>query len=227
MHKNVVIKAFEKAKNDIPGRSNKTNMSEHISYVLLNDYHYPLSGRALRNFYDESISVNKNVDISINSKHIQSLCKYLGYENYDAFMKDNPEEAVSNNTIIHFIKKNKIVLLISFITIVIVFSITTFNKQRWMVWEEYRYVEVGFDAEKYSLLQLKLYNKDRIENFEKVLPDCDTRYFNEEGSVNLWYGKNASGALEYFTAIAKHPKTGKTLKAITAYMVKTHICDTY
>ena len=100
MHKNVVIKAFEKAKNDIPGRSNKTNMSNHISDVLLNDYRYPLSGRALRNFYDESKEIDARSDISINSSHVVHLCKYLGYENYDAFMKDNPEEVVSNNTIV-------------------------------------------------------------------------------------------------------------------------------
>jgi hypothetical protein len=229
VHKNIVIKAFEKAKGDIPGRSSKTNISDYISEILLNDYHYQVSGKTLRNLYDKSKEIDTRSDISINSSHIIHLCKFLGYKDYDEFMKDNPEDYDSEekNKLIGFFKRNKVALIISIVTIIIIYSINTFNKQRWMVWDNHRYVEVDFDAEKYTLSQLKLYNKDRIENFQKVNPDCETQYFNEGGSVNFWYGKNIKGELEYFTAIAKHPETGKTLKAITAYMVRTHICDTY
>ena len=96
-----------------------------------------------------------------------------------------------------------------------------------MAWEENSYVEVNFDAEKYSLSQLKIYNQKRIENFQRVLPDCQTKFFNNDGTAKLWYGKNNSGELEYFTAIAKHPETGKTLREITDYMIKKYICEKY
>lgn len=45
--------------------------------------------------------------------------------------------------------------------------------------------------------------------------------------MNLWYGKNNSGEIEYFTALDKHPKTGKTLKKITDYMIRKYICESY
>ena len=102
--------------------------------------------------------------------------------------------------------------------------INYFNKQRWMVWEGSHYVEVSFDADKYPLSSLKLYNADRIANFKQIVPYCNTIFFNEDGSVNLWYGKSAKGELEYFTSLGKHPETGKTLKAITPYMINKYIC---
>ena len=96
-----------------------------------------------------------------------------------------------------------------------------------MIWEDTHYVEVDFDAEKYSLSQLKIYNQERIDNFERVNPNCDTNFYKLDGTANLWSGKNKSGELEYFTGSTIHPETGKTLKEITDYMIKKYICKTY
>lgn len=228
MYKEVVLQAFEKAKEDIPGRSNKTNRSEHISTVLLDNFKYQISGKTLRNLYDQSVNSNLKEDISINSNYVQNLCLYLGYKDYRTFLMANPENTLSNDHwLLDFIKKNWTVLLIFVLTIIIVLSITTFNQQRWMIWEDTHYVEVDFDAEKYSLSQLKIYNPNRIDNFQKVIPDCKTSFFNADDTVNLWYGKNNSGDLEYFTSLAKHPETGKTLKEITVYMIRKYICESY
>ena len=65
MYKEVVKQAFDKAKQDIPGKSNKTNQSEHISSILLEDYKYQISSRTLRNLYDDSVKKNDKEDISI------------------------------------------------------------------------------------------------------------------------------------------------------------------
>lgn len=229
MYKEVVIQAFEKAKEDIPGRSNKTNRSEHISTVLLNDFKYQISGKTLRNLFDQSIDLTLKADISIKSNYVENLCLYLGYADYQAFLKANPDDTSSNNEhwLLKFIKKNKISLIVFVLTIIIVLSITTFNQQRWMIWEDTHYIEVDFDAEKYSLSQLKIYNQERIDNFLKVNPDCKTIFFNSDSTVNLWYGKNNSGKLEYFTALAKHPESGKTLREITDYMIRKYICESY
>jgi hypothetical protein len=95
-----------------------------------------------------------------------------------------------------------------------------------MIWQEDHYVEVEFDTEKHKLNQLKLYKEDRINLFKKLTPICDTtKFFNEDGSVNIWYGKNRNKKLEYFTALGLHPETGKTLKPITQYMIDKYICD--
>ena len=226
MYKKVVKKAFEKAKEDIPGRSNKTNRSEHISNVLLEDLKYQISSRTLRNLYDDSVKKDDREDISINPNYIQNLCLYLGYGNYNEFLKEYPEDSLGtkDHELLAIIKKNKATLIISLLTIIIVLSVTAFNKQRLMIWDETHYVEVDFDVEKYSLSQLKIYNQERIDNFQRVIPDCKTIFYKEDGTVNLWYGKNNAGELEFFTAIAKHPETEKTLKEITDYIIEKYIC---
>jgi hypothetical protein len=58
-----------------------------------------------------------------------------------------------------------------------------------------------------------------------VTPNCEDEFFNEDGSVKLWYGKNKNKDLEYFTALGLHPETGKTLKPITQYMIDKYICN--
>ena len=120
----------------------------------------------------------------------------------------------------------KILIPLICISLAIGFLIIYFNQPRWMIWQNGHYIEVKLDTEKYSLNQLKLYKEDRILNFKQIIPDCNTtQFFNLDGSENLWYGKNAKGELEYFTSLGLHPETGMTLKKITSYMIKTHICD--
>ena len=125
---------------------------------------------------------------------------------------------------------NKILLYIGVVMLIAFVSISTKhiikNETRWMVWQEDHYVEVEFDTEKHKVNQLKLYKEDRINLFKKITPVCDsTKFFNEDGSVNIWYGKNRNKELEYFTALGLHPETGKTLKPITQYMIDKYICD--
>ncbi len=74
---------------------------------------------------------------------------------------------------------------------------------------------------------LKLYNADRIEHFRKIDPNCETDFFKNDGTEMLWYGKNKSGELEFFTSVGLHPETGKTLKKITKYIIKKYICESY
>ena len=109
MYKEVVLKAFEKAKEDIPGRSNKTNRSEHISNVLLNDFKYQISGKTLRNLFDQSVNPTLKEDISIKSDYVQNLCLYLGYKDYKMFLNENPDDVIPSNEhwLLEFIKKNK------------------------------------------------------------------------------------------------------------------------
>src|SRR6056300_1755159 len=89
MYKQVVLKTFEKGKKEIPGKTTKTQISEHISTVLFNDFKIQISGRTLRNLFDEANnSTEVKDDISINSEYVQEMCKYLGYEDYNQFVKE-------------------------------------------------------------------------------------------------------------------------------------------
>ena len=87
MYKEIILKAFEKGKKEIPGKTTKTQIADHISVSLLNDYKIQISGRTLRNLFDDANNTLYREDISINSEYTQVLCKYLGYEDYTQFLK--------------------------------------------------------------------------------------------------------------------------------------------
>lgn len=96
-----------------------------------------------------------------------------------------------------------------------------------MIWEVDHYEEVSFDPKKYGIGKLKLYKKERILYFKKIEGTCEYTYFDTEGEVRVWYGKNHTGKLELFTSLGLHPETGKTLKPITKYMIRKYICPEY
>jgi hypothetical protein len=100
------------------------------------------------------------------------------------------------------------------------------RKTRWMVWDEDHYVEVKFDLQKYDAHQLKIYKQERIDHFKKISVDCSTVFFNSSGAAQIWYGKNTTKTLEFFSAYGLHPETGKTLKPITQYMIDKYVCPT-
>ncbi len=116
----------------------------------------------------------------------------------------------------------------SVLTVIVITTIYILNnKTRWMIWQNTEYVEVKFDTKKYHLNQLKLYKSERIKYFKKITVDCNSLFFNSDGTVKIWYGKNNKKELEYFTALGLHPETGKTLKPITKYMINKYICPDY
>jgi len=225
MYKEVVIKSFEKGKSEILGKTTKTQIAEHISIVLLNEYKIQVSGRTLRNLYDEAINISEKKDISISSNYIHELCRYLGYKDYNCVIKDSNVD--SKNKVILYIKKHWFIILICFVTLSSSIGFVNYNPQRWMIWDGNKYVEVNFDSKKYTLNQLKLLDKEKIKNFYKTIPNCQTSFFTEDGIEKLWYSKSKNGDLECYSSLGKHPKTGKTLKPISRYMIKKYICDSY
>ncbi|MBL4663942.1 MAG: hypothetical protein JKY22_10425, partial [Flavobacteriaceae bacterium] len=147
---------------------------------------------------------------------------------FQEFQKKNSEINVASGwKVWGWIQKNKAVIVILLITLFTITVITYVNREHWMEWKIDHYTEVSFNTEKLTNGTLKLYNKDRIDHFRQVSPKCGYPFFKEDGSENLWYGKNKNGVYEYFTDLGLHPGTGKTLKRITEYMVKNHICDSF
>jgi len=121
----------------------------------------------------------------------------------------------------------KIAILAVIITTIIILKINIKKEPNWMIWKEDHYEVVDFDLNKYDFNELKLYKEERISNFKQIEANCNTVFFKDDGSENIWYGKNIKGRLEYFTDLGLHPETGKTLKKITKYMIREHICETY
>ncbi|MFD2568568.1 hypothetical protein [Pseudotenacibaculum haliotis] len=231
MHKKLITKAFEKAKKDrkkIGDMSpSKSNLAEDISDYLDEYCNCILSPESLKQYYNKANDIkSKKEDISIKQiPVITGLCYYLGYSSYEKFLIAVGPWYMK---VLYFIILNKPILIISIITIVTSWMISSASVKRWMVWDGLEYVEVSFDIEKYDDGTLKLYNADLIRNFKKIKnPDCNTRYFNEKGEKITWYYKRGNNNLEIFTAPGIHPVNGRTLDDITRHMIQTHICESY
>ncbi len=112
-------------------------------------------------------------------------------------------------------------------TIGVTASILTRNEYNWMEWQLDHYAVTQFDPQKFSNGMLKKYKREHHKNFKKIDVDCTTKFFNTNNTPKIWYGENAKGKIEFFTATAPHPETGAPLKAITHSAIKKYICNSY
>ncbi|WP_033960392.1 hypothetical protein [Psychroserpens jangbogonensis] len=223
MHSTLIKNAFQKAKKEI-GSDKITHISKYLSDYIVNHSKEPYGEKSLRVNYNKLLE-NSDDKIYLKEHAAEALSHYLGFSNYADFIKNNSDEETTNPPKSqNFSKKNKLVVILFLVVISGVFVYNSVTKQRWMVWQEDHYIKVNFDTEKYRVNQLKLFKEERIELFKKVSPKCATEFFNEDKSVNVWYGKNKYKKLEYFTALGLHPETGKTLKPITQYMIDKYVC---
>lgn len=243
MHKHLIIAAFDKAKDhaQLEGITNpsKSHMATLLSDYILQEVKFSITDRRLRDYYNEAIVIQTDKDIKIAQQDvINGLCQYLGYESYQAFL-GNPSHAVVPKDVptthlppkskpLTFVKKHRTLLLSLLVVTVLVIYIVKINQLCWMVWNGETYEEAPYKAELVQNGTLKICNADRLEHFRQLKTiTCDTEFFNADGSVKVWYGKNKNGDLEYFTSHGLHPETGKTLKPITMYMIRKYVCETY
>ncbi|MDY2588192.1 hypothetical protein [Winogradskyella aquimaris] len=224
MIKDLIVDAYKKGKEALieQGSTNPSDnaISEYISIFINEDCKIQINPRTLRNYYKDALE-DPEKDISISRTDvINSLCQFIGYSNYQDYVKTK-----NSHPKLRASKKYNIIGLIVLISIFIV-SILFFkkNEPRLMIWNNDHYEEVEFNLEKYKLSDLKVYKQERIDNFKKIEPTCDYQFFDADGTVLIWYGKNTNKDYEFFTDLGLHPETGKTLKPITDYIIEKHIC---
>ncbi|WP_148044260.1 hypothetical protein [Sinomicrobium pectinilyticum] len=240
MHRKLIELAFEKAEEDLKKKGtsdhSKKKKAKRLSEVILEYENYLYSDRSLVNLYRNLVELEKEDEFIKQSEVILALCKYLGYPDYESFQKDRQNEIFkpkeqSKNPLFRIFRHRKLVLVIGVSIAFILIWVLSFQvfmpKQQWMEWQENHYTEVNYNAQKLRNGTLKLYKEERILYFKKIEPDCNTDFFTDKGIENLWYGKNEKGELEFFTDQGLHPETGKTLKAITPYMIRKYICEDY
>ena len=245
MNKDLILSAFAKAEQEMQKRGviepSLTQMATVLSDFVEQQHGFCLGEKSFRIYRGNAEKLaGKSQDIGIKQVAvINGLCDYLGYDSYQDFLKGQlvkgqmvkGEMVVTPEVITPKSHKKKgatlflkMVILTTLLGFASLFIYKYVNRQRRMVWQENHYVEVDFDAKRYELKQLKIYKEDRILAFKKVAVNCNTTFFNNDGSVRYWYGKNKNKELEYFTDLGLHPETGKTLKPITSYMIDKHVC---
>ncbi len=124
MYKNLVLKAFQKARNEVPGKTNKTRLATHISDILLNEYRHQICERQLRNLFNVSEKCEPEKDISISSLHIQYLCNFLSLTNYDHFLTVHPNKSYSASKSKFTLPKKPSPIIIMFSFTLLLFSFT-------------------------------------------------------------------------------------------------------
>ena len=243
-HKRLIILAFEKAKRVEEKRGNKepskAAMATEISIAIREISKISFGEKSLMNYYKKALE-NGKVKIS-QIDVINALLKYVEFNNYPDFVSSlqaqNEEKNIEftdmdlnqkssfNST--SWILKNKTSLVLTGLGILLLILVTIISvkeKQRWMIWKADHYEEVDFSTDLFKTGKLKLYKPERIEEFKKLETDCNLKFFRNDGSVNIWYGKNSDDQIELFTSPGLHPTTGKTLKPITQYMIDKYICS--
>lgn len=217
MYNNLIIKAFEKAKEEI--HSDKpTHLAQHLSDFIQEQSGEPYGEKSLRNQFT---AAKKGDPIDLKKFVAHALSVYLGYESFEGFVKAQPTEPIKKKS---FFKHYKWPLAGVLLILLVAWGYHQLTQQRWMVWQENQYVEVKFDDKLLQEGKLKLYNEDRINNFKKIKVVCNTTYKTPDGKALVWYGKNSAGELEYFTSHGLHPETGKTLKELSKYMFDKYGC---
>lgn len=233
MHRDIIVSAFAKAKKEevdetgLEGSNNKA--SERISAYISNVSDIPYSSRSLRNALNDASDPSKAVEI-LQPKVLNALCMYIGFENYQDYLTAQAAASITSEKLItgehhNFFKRHSKWIALFGVLMIIGVSMYFFSdRQRWMEWDTDHYVEVSFDARKLQEGTLKLFKEERIENFRKVSLTCDSIFFNPDASPKFWYGKNNQKQLEYYTALAEHPETGKALRPLSQYMIEKYIC---
>lgn len=238
MHKELILAAFEKAREDEAKRGYndpaKSSLATLLSDFIEAEFKFQFGERSLRDYYSQALAGN-SIEIR-QPRVLDGLSRYLRYVDYADYLLKNPgenrvasieKEEKSGNaaSLKPFLKRNKTTLAIVVVAILIISGISIFSHPKWMEWDGTHYIETPFDADKLKAGILKPYKKDRIDDFERIEPTCEIQFFNEDKSVRIWYGKNNAGEWEFFSSYGLHPRTGKTLKPITQYIVDKYICN--
>lgn len=236
MHRKLLLRAFEKVRNELEKEGvsspSKTRCAEELSVIVSKKFSY--SERRLRDFYNAAINPDcEEVNIP-QEEVVLALANYLGYADFKGYLAENPNNTktaipaillpTTSQKAMAFLKKNKITLIVILLFVVGIGVYFYITRQRWMEWQDTHYVEVSFDSQKLNEGILKFYREERIEDFKRIIVNCSTQYFRKDGEVQIWYGKNKEGKLQYFTSHGLHPESGKTLKPITKYMIGKYIC---
>jgi hypothetical protein len=251
MHRKLLLMAFEKVRGELNDEGDKSpsinKCAKELSAIISKDFAY--GSRILRILYKRANENEEDTFIMPKAEVVPILVKYLGYKNYEEFVLMNKGEEQKkiddggvllisatdgtaqkkvSETVIGSKKNFKLTKGIVFAGIsIIAITVSVYfliDRPKWMVWNGNRYEMQSFDAELEKNGVLSLYDENSYEYLIKITPTCETEFFNGDGSVRIWYGKNSKKEYEFFTSLGKHPETGKTLKPITEYMIRKYIC---
>ena len=204
---------------------------EELQEVRSNDRNHVTIRKATR-LYNKYVEGRERVVVKEPSKYLLDfMSDYLGDKDYEDYklrkeaktgvIKPTNEKPPKLPKPKPFIDKYKKQLIaISILTLfTLSFFIYNHTSENCIIWKE-NYFEASTCSKK-NAIDNKFYNIN-IERFKKVDLDSNTPFFIN-GKNNFWYGKSASGKMEFFTQRGIHPETLKELKPITEHIINKYV----
>lgn len=162
--------------------------------------------------YRQKMDANENYAIS--REILNEFSKYMGFEDYRAFLQKNKQK-VSHK------KRNQFVIAV--LLAILAFFIYDFSRKKCMRWNGKQYVQVHCEEENAKPIKQAL-----LVNFRKLQADCKKDFFfKKDGSPKVWYFKRGDNDLELFSSSGAHPVKGNDLRKINEAMIRKHICEEF
>lgn len=232
----IVNQAFQKAKEESFLQS-KHALSNHISDYIQG------SGKTLERAYDRYVT-GKNKSHNIGAATVDDLCVFLGYDGYLDYRSKYFGKKPMPPLNLGFWKNvfgngnwKIIVGLVSTVLFIVLLwkgSLRTMDPvgnlegyRGCMVWNEKKFEKTDCASGLHPEYQNPIvpFDEARYQNLKKL----DSVYtgfgfFSEETERPLvWYAKKSKTEVEFFSAPGVHPVTGKTLKAVTPYIIEKYV----
>ncbi|WP_432411751.1 hypothetical protein [Rasiella sp. SM2506] len=207
MREQLLTDAFNKAKKNSTS-SSALGLATHIYDALELKCKQPTSADAIRGYYRKWEN-KESFNISNTAK--DHLALYLDFEDYKSYLESKNTKTINT-------KRYQYALLVLFL--VVAFFIYDATRKKCMIWDETKFVKIHCEETNAKPIDPVLLTK-----FKKVEAECrEDFFFDRDGSPKIWYYKQGKKNLELFTHPGIHPNNGKTLNAITGYMITEHIC---
>lgn len=212
MIKKLLQKVFDKTE-ELSGKQTLNGKAEYLADHLLEEFKFSVSAKSLIRYYKGESSPGPEVR--------DHLAKFLGYQQYEEFLlahsPASTPEKMSERLKKITRKKMLFVMLIFPLAGISAYMGYRSGEKECMLWKEDHFEQVSCSGSRYE----EPLNPVRLEKFKKI-EVSDTTTFFRNGEPRVWYDKS-KGELEYFSFPGIHPENGKTLKAITEYMIGKYI----
>ncbi len=231
----IVKEMFEKAK------PNCTSHKKNALSTYLEDYfeqqNNRLSYRTFTRAYEKYIEGKEQSSPSVQS--VNFFSNYLGYESYLDYREKNDFQKVKGRPrpierILKWLKLwsgYKKFLLIGGLILSLGFSVLMVKKDFFlhrnaiedttcMVWKSSVYERIPCDSIE---IGIQPFDYEKLKYFKKIKVNPAYPFFDEYGNARVWYYKLNKKTVEFFSAPGVHPISGKTLKAVTPYIIEKYV----
>jgi hypothetical protein len=207
---------------------------EELQKITATDKNYISVKKATR-LYNKYVDNNKKTVVKEPNKYLLDfMSQYLGFKDYEDYksIKGSKGEIITHEKQIIIknskkkllTKKHKKLIITSSVlfTLLVLLIINKYNNsnsENCIIWVENHFEKSDCITEK--AIDNSVYNID-IENFEKVEVTENTSFFKDDNPL-FWYGKSATGKMEFFTNRGIHPETLDELKPVTEYIINKYV----